>query len=130
MDAALVQAQTVMQGKIDEAPADQREMMKNLMPSKEKLLEQIKAQYGTMTAVLEFKSDHTVTHNMEMAGQAKESGEGTWAQSGDQVTVTPRTRNGKAPTGESAEPKTMTFKDGKLTMESDAGGMVITFRRK
>ncbi len=128
MDAALVQAQSVMQSKIDEAPAEQREMMKNLMPSKEKLLEQIKAQYSSLKALVQFNADHSFTHSSEMGSQ-KETSEGTWAQSGDQITVTPRTFNGKPVEGEHAKPKTLTFKDGKLTGQPEPGAPTFTFRR-
>lgn len=130
MDAALVQAQAAMQSRVDEAPEEQREMIKNLLPNKDKLMEQIKTQYSSMKALIEFKADHTVTHNMEMGGKDKETGDGTWAQSGDQITVTPRTHNGKPVEGEAAEPKLMTFKDGTLSMKPGPEAPVITFRRK
>lgn len=130
IDADMAKLQAQFQEKVDAAPAEQREMIKNLLPSSDKLMEQVKAQYASLKAVIEFKADHTVTYKSEMGEKAKEAGDGTWAQSGDQITVTPRTQNGKPAEGKDAEPKLLTFKDGKLSAQPASDGPVLTFRRK
>jgi hypothetical protein len=78
---------------------------------------------------LTFKGDGTASATMGgMPGASDETMTGTWTQSGDVVTVTTKTKNGKPAEGEDAKAQPLVLKDGKLTMTKD--GRSITFVRK
>lgn len=122
-------AEEQMQKALAAAPPEQREMMKGLMPSGDKLKDMIKAQAKEMEGVMTFRADGTCS--MASASEDdKEVGEGTWTQSGETVTVKPTTKNGEAVSGEDAEPITLTFKGGKLSMKPAPEAPVIYFKRK
>jgi hypothetical protein len=78
--------------------------------------------------VLDLSKDGSAAMDVAMAGDAPEKVLGSWTQTGDQVTVTMKTSNGKAVEGRKAEPRTFTLKDDVMTMSE--GPMTITFKRQ
>ena len=79
-----------------------------------------RAMMSSMKVEVNFKSDHTVT--MDMSGMPQQEPEhliSSWSQSGDQVTVTPKTKNGKPVEGEDAKVVTMTQKGNTIMFKPD-----------
>jgi hypothetical protein len=97
--------------------------------SKEKVEDARKklADIEKISMILTLRRDGTATYVATMPGEPEENGVGTWSQAGDQVTIVPKTVNGKPAEGGKAEPKTFTFKDNTLTITE--GPMTIVFRR-
>jgi hypothetical protein len=105
--------------------ANPEEAKKNLADAKKKL-----ADLDQMKMVLDLKADGTGTMDMPMPGNDAENGPRTlvWSQAGEQVTITPKTSNGKPLTGKQAETKIFTLKDNEMSM-TDAG-IRLVFKRK
>ena len=124
------QAMASLQERIDAAPADQREMIKNLMPSREKLTEQVKAQLERTNAILEFKADKTFSAVTKSGTGATDTATGTWELSGETLTVITLMHNGAPAKGANQAPKSLTFSGDRLTMVPAPGVAPIGFRRK
>lgn len=77
------------------------------------------------TVTLEFKADKTYTAT-QTGGPDKSThkSSGTWSQSGNKVSVTPKTRDGKAVTGEQAKPKVYTLSKDGSTMSMDMSAQI------
>jgi len=105
--------------------ASPEEAKKQLADAKKKL-----ADLDQMKMVIELKADGTGTIDMSMPESDAENGPRTlaWVQAGEQVTITPKTSNGKPLTGKQAETKIFTLKDGEMSM-TDAG-IRLVFKRK
>ncbi len=100
-------------------------------PEKDKAMKEFTEKMGgfdKMKFAVTLKKDGTMVSDVDMPGEETETGTGVWTQSGDTVTITPKTKNGKPVEGNSAESKAFTFKDG--TLSGSDGGMTLNFRRK
>jgi hypothetical protein len=70
-----------------------------------------------MNFTFDFKADHTATMNADM-GEKTETGTATWEQSGNKVTITPKTKNGKPVSGdEDAKKREFTLEGGNLVFK-------------
>ena len=113
----------------EKLPPDQRAMAEKMMPTAEKFREIVKEQFAKLKFTFEFKSDHTATMSGEMGGPA-ETGAATWTQSGNVVTVTPTTKNGKPVSGEDAKPKDLKLEGGYLTFRPGEDETTFYLKRK
>lgn len=102
--------------------ADPAEAKKELDKAKQKI-----ADLEKMTFVMDLRQGGAAFVRSSEGGSGPEDGVGTWTQAGDQITVTVKTMNGKPAEGNKAEPKTMTLKDGVLTMAE--GPFTLHFKR-
>ena len=106
------------------ASADAAESKKKMDEAKQKM-----ADLEKISMVITLKSDGSATLEAKQTSDGKdESGTGKWTQTGDQVTVTIVTVNGKPAEGRKAEAKTFTLKGD--TMSATEGPMTLTFKRK
>jgi len=109
--------------KMAEMMPDGEEKTKALKEAESKI-----ADMGKMKVELTLKQDGTASFDAEMPGEPRDIGTGTWTQKGETVTIVQTSKNGKPTAGSSAEPKALTFKDGKLLMTEEK--MSMTFIRK
>lgn len=116
-----------------QTPAEHRDLVEAYLrsPAEAKALLEKKAreQFGNIQATVEIKNDKTYTGRFTM-GSEKEESTGTWSASGDQITFTPKTKDGKPVEGDDAKPKTGTVKGDTLTAKDDEEGPTMTLRRK
>ncbi len=100
-------------------------------PEKEKQLKDVEEKMGALAKMkmeLTLNKDGTASFDADMPGEKHETGTGTWTQDGEKVTIVQKMKNGKPAEGKNAEPKTLTFKDNKLT--ATEGGVTMGFKRK
>jgi hypothetical protein len=114
-----------------EAQIKAAESMAGANPEAKKQLDELRSQlaeFDKAEIAMTLKSDGSATMRAVVPGQKTDNLTGSWTQTGDQVTITPKTKNGAAVTGEAAEAKTLTLKNGVLSGTDE--GMPLTFKRK
>ncbi len=129
VEAGIPVAQAEMRKQMEGMDAEQAKMMEAMMPAADKLAEMMRAQFKDVKIEIVFAADGTFTASTKGMGK-DEASTGTWTQSGPKVTATLKTKNGAPAEGEDAEPRELTMKDGKLSMQPAPEAPVFYFTRK
>jgi hypothetical protein len=117
-----------------QVPAEHRDLVEAYLrsPAEAKALleKKARAQMDTVRATVEIKADKTYVGLFTMGTERKEESTGTWSVAGDQVTFTPKTKDGKPVEGDDAKTKTGTLKGDTLSAKDEADGPTMILKRR
>lgn len=113
---------------------DMSKMPKPTNPQQQQTMKKMMDQLAKMRITLKLKANKSFSVSAPAGpGGKPQTGEGTWTQSGQTVTITVKTENGKPATGQSAQPQALSLsKDGKtmtLVPPTAQGGGKVVFKR-